>query len=427
MSNTEFQSTGWQAAEDGVTVPAPLSGVRVVELAHWMAGPAAGGVLADWGAEVIKIEPPGGDPMRRLFGTLGLNPDAPNGAFLAANRGKRSIEIEVKTQAGREVLDRLLEGADVLLTNLRPSALERLALTPAAVKARHPRLIYCSVTAYGWGGPDQERAGYDLAAFFGRAGISHQVTTQGTAPAALMQGLGDTFTALAAVSGILAALVERHRTGVGRFIEASLLRTGMWALSGELGVQTMGGHPRPPTPREICPTPLFNSYRAGDGRWFFLVGVEASRHLPKVLRAIGRPDLLADERFQGGRSISKNRREFIALLDEAFASKPLAEWIETFNEHDVWWAPVQSPADVVDDPQARAIGAWVTVDQGTVGVGVESVDSPIRYDGQSRTHVRGAPRVGEQTCEVLRELGYSEDTIEEIVARTAAQHEQRSR
>jgi crotonobetainyl-CoA:carnitine CoA-transferase CaiB-like acyl-CoA transferase len=204
-----------------------------------MAGPAAGGVLADWGAEVIKIEPLGGDPMRGLFGTLGLNPDAPNGAFLAANRGKRSIEIEVKTQAGREVLDRLLEGADVLLTNLRSSALERLALTPAEVKARYPRLIYCSVTAYGWGGPDQERAGYDLAAFFGRAGISHQVTTQGTAPAPLTQGLGDTFTAMAAVAGILAALVERQSTGAGRFVEASLLRTGMWALSGELGVQAM--------------------------------------------------------------------------------------------------------------------------------------------------------------------------------------------
>jgi crotonobetainyl-CoA:carnitine CoA-transferase CaiB-like acyl-CoA transferase len=176
----------------------------------------------------------------------------------------------------------------------------------------------------------------------------------------------------------------------------------------------------------MCPTPLFNSYRAGDGRWFFLVGVEASRHLPKVLQAIERPDLLADERFQGGRQISKNRREFIALLDEAFASKPLAEWIEIFNEHDVWWAPVQSPADVVHDPQARASGAWVTVDQGAVGAGAESVDAPIRYNGQSRSHVQGAPKVGEQTREVLRELGYSEDTIEEIVASTSAQRGQRS-
>src|SRR6266567_352223 len=286
MNEREFQSTNGESTANSGTAPTPLHGIRAVELAHWMAGPAATGVLADWGAEVIKIEPRGGDPMRKLFGALGVNPDAPNGAFLAANRGKRSIEIEVKTEVGREVLDRLLQGADVFLTNLRPSALERLGLTPAAVMARYPRLIYCSVTAYGWGGPDQESAGYDLAAFFGRAGISHQVTTQGTPPAALMQGLGDTFTALAAVSGILAALVERQSTGKGRFVEASLLRTGMWALSGELGVQAMGGHPRPPAPRDMCPTPLFNSYRTGDGHWFFLVGVEASRHLPKVLRAI---------------------------------------------------------------------------------------------------------------------------------------------
>jgi crotonobetainyl-CoA:carnitine CoA-transferase CaiB-like acyl-CoA transferase len=402
----------------------PLSGVKVVELAHWLAGPVAAGMLADWGAEVIKIEPPGGDPMRGASGRLGLHPDAPNGGFLAANRGKRSIEIEVKTEAGREVLNRLLERADVLLTNLRPSALKRLDLAPASVKVRYPRLIYCSVTAYGWGGPDQERAGYDLAAFFGRAGVSHQITTRGTAPAPLMQGLGDTFTAMAAVSGILAALVERQRTNVGRFVEASLLRTGMWGLSGDLGVQAMGGHLRPPARREICPTPLFNSYCTGDGHWFFLVCVEASRHLPKVLQAIGRIDLLADERFQNGRQISQNRREFIALLDEAFASKSLDEWIEVFNEHDVWWAPVQTPADVVADPQARAIGAWVTVDQGTAGGEVEAVYSPIRYDGLSRTHVQGAPKLGEQTREILRELGYGDKTIEEIVARTTTQRQQ---
>src|SRR5260370_6391796 len=151
-----------------------------------MAGPAAGGVLADWGAEVIKIEPPGGDPMRKLFSTFGLNPDAPNGAFLAANRGKRSIEIAVKTEAGQEVLDRLLQRADVLLTNLRPSALERLALTPTAVMAPHSLLIYLSLAASGEGGAGPERARGDPAAVFGAGGLFPPVTTQGTAPRALM-------------------------------------------------------------------------------------------------------------------------------------------------------------------------------------------------------------------------------------------------
>src|SRR5260370_18198410 len=152
MSNRAFQSTDGKPAEDGETAPAPLHGIRVIELAHWMAGPAAGGVLADWGAEVIKIEPPGGDPMRKLFSTFGLNPDAPNGAFLAANRGKRSIEIAVKTEAGQEVLDRLLQRADVLLTNLRPSALERLALTPTPLMPPPSRPPYPSRTAHRSGG-----------------------------------------------------------------------------------------------------------------------------------------------------------------------------------------------------------------------------------------------------------------------------------
>ena len=422
MSDAGNDPKGMEAVQEGAD-PAPLRGTKVVELAHWMAGPAAGGLLSDWGAEVIKVEAPSGDPMRSLFGTMGLDADIPNGAFISANRGKKSVELEIRAESGREAFDRLLEGADVLLTNLRPSALERLGLTPEAVAERYPRLVYCSLSAYGWGGPDQERAGYDLAAFFGRAGISHQLTTRGTPPAALMQGVGDTFTALAAASGILAALVGRRGTQKGQFVEVSLLRTGMWALSGELGVKAMGGNPRPPARREICPTPLFNSYRAADDRWFFLVGVEGSRHIPSVLAAIGRTDLLGDERFKDGRSLSKNRGEVIAVLDEAFATRPLGEWIEIFDRHDVWWAPVQSPADVVEDPQARAIGAWVEVEQGSTGNVVESVDSPVRFDGRSRTKIRGTPEVGEQTREVLGSLGYGEEEIEDLVRRSAAGQE----
>src|SRR5690606_38222779 len=141
-------------------VTQPLRGYRVIELAHWMAGPLAGGILADWGADVIKIEPVGGDPMRGIFAALGARDDAPNGAFVAANRGKRSVELEVKTTEGRQAFDDLLGQADVLLTNLRPDALQRLALGPDELRARYPRLVYCSVSAYGWGGPDQDRPGY---------------------------------------------------------------------------------------------------------------------------------------------------------------------------------------------------------------------------------------------------------------------------
>lgn len=388
------------APNTGTAAPQPLAGIRVIELAHWMAGPAAGGVMKDWGAEVIKVEPEGGEPMRHIWGSMGANPDAPNGAFISANRGKKSIELDLRSDEGREALHALLEGADVLLTNLRPGALTRLGLSPAEVSERHPRLVYCSLTAYGWGGPDQDKAGYDVASFFGRTGIAHEITTQGTPPAALLQGLGDTFTAMAAVAGVLAALHERQTTGRGRMVEASLLRTGMWALAGELGVQAMGGNPKPPRPRDQSSMPMYNSYRTKDDRWLFLVGVQAGRQLPKVLAAIGREDLLEDERFNSGRGIAKNRTEFIPLLDAAFAERTLAEWGPVLDEHDVFWAPVQTPAEVVTDVQARAVGAWVHIDE----VDADSVDSPIKFDGRARQSAPRPPRSGEHTDEILGTL-----------------------
>jgi crotonobetainyl-CoA:carnitine CoA-transferase CaiB-like acyl-CoA transferase len=395
----------------------PLHGVRVVELGHWMAGPAAGGVLADWGADVIKVEPPGGEPMRHIWGSAGANPDAPNGAFTSANRGKRSLELDVRAEPGREALERLLDRADVLLSNLRPSALVRLGLSPARVVNRFPRLIFCSLTAYGWGGPDQERPGYDLAGFFARAGIAHQITTQGTPPAAMWSGVGDTFTAMTAVAGISAALAERAGTGRGRLVEVSLQRTGMWAIAGELGTQAMGGRPRPPYPRERCPTPMYNSYRAADDRWFYLVGVEAARQLPKVLAAIDRPDLASDERFAGARALTKNRVEVIEILDAAFAAQPLEHWRKAFDAHDVFYAPIQTPLEVVDDAQARATGAWLRVDGAEVaGRPVETVDAPIRWDGHSRASTPGPPRAGQHNREILASLGYDEAEIAQLGA-----------
>jgi crotonobetainyl-CoA:carnitine CoA-transferase CaiB-like acyl-CoA transferase len=356
-------------------------------------------LLADWGADVIKVEPPGGEPMRTIFSKMGARSGTPNGAFTLANRGKRSVELEIKSDVGRAAFDRLLQSADVLLTNLRPDALQRLGLSPEEVRQRHPRLVYCSVSAYGWGGPDQDRPGYDIAAFFGRTGVAHEITTTGTPPAALLQGIGDAFTAMAAASGILAALLERQRTSRGRSIEASLMRTGMWALGGELGQQALGGSPKPPRPREASRTPLYNSYCAGDGHWFFLVGVEAQRHLPSVLRAIGRTELIEDARFADARGIAKHSADLIRIFDEAFAARPLAHWRAVFDEHDVWWAPVQTPAEVLEDPQAQANGAWVEVE------GIRSVDAPVRFDFVNRRSAPQAPRSGEHTAEVLAEIG----------------------
>lgn len=395
----------------------PLKGVRVVEFAHWMAGPLAGGLLADWGADVIKVEPPGGEPMRTIFAKMGARAGTPNAAFTLANRGKRSLVLDVKTEEGLAALGKLLDGADVLLTNLRPDALQRLGLGAAEIRARHPRLVYCTVSAYGWGGPDQDRPGYDIAAFYGRTGVAHEITTAGTPPPALLQGIGDAFTAMTAATGILAALMERHQTGEGRFVEASLMRTGMWALGGELGQKALGGNPKPPKPREQSRTPMYNSYRTADDRWFFLVGVEARRHLPSVLRAIGREDLVDDERFKDGRGIGTHAAELIALFDQAFNSQPLAYWAEQLDKHEVWWAPIQVPEEVLVDAQAKAIGAWTEVE------GHMSVDAPVRFDFQPRKAAPRAPQTGEHTEQVLADFGFSADEVQRLTA--AANGEQK--
>ncbi|TSH98632.1 CoA transferase [Verticiella sediminum] len=388
----------------------PLKGVRVVEFAHWMAGPLAGGLLADWGADVIKVEPPGGEPMRTIFSRMGAQAGTPNAAFTLANRGKRSLVLDVKTDIGLAALGRLLAGADVLLTNLRPDALQRLGLGAVQIRERYPRLVYCTVSAYGWGGPDQDRPGYDIAAFYGRTGVAHETTTAGTPPPALLQGIGDAFTAMTAATGILAALMERHQTGQGRFVEASLMRTGMWALGSELGQKALGGNPKPPRPREQSRTPMYNSYRTADDRWFFLVGVEARRHLPAVLRAIGREDLIDDERFKDGRGIGTHAAELIALFDQAFNSQPLAYWAEQLDRHEVWWAPIQIPEEVLCDEQARAIGAWTEVE------GHLSVDAPVRFDFLPRRKVSPAPHAGEHTEQVLADYGFSADEVRQLTA-----------
>ncbi len=388
-----------------------LEGVKVVELAIWIAGPSAAGLLADWGADVVKVEGPAGDPMRNVYGAIGLSEYIPNAPFIFNNRGKRSIALDLRSEAGREAMDRLLATADIFITNLRPQALQRLALDHEATLARHPRLVYCTSTGYGLAGPERDTAGYDVAAFFGRSGFAHQITQPGEGPITSRSAIGDNTTGMASVAGILAALHRRNRTGEGIVVEASLLRTGMWVIGGDLGTQAILGKIRQPDPRGESSTPLVNSYRTSDGVWFYLIGVEADRHLPGLLRAIGRDDLIGDERFASAHDLVRNRRDMIVLLDEAFAAETMEHWRAIFATHDVWWAPVQSPADVLDDPQAHAVGAFVET-RDLQGNPVRSVDAPISFHGHERTMAGAPPGLGEHTEEVLTELGYDRAQIE---------------
>jgi crotonobetainyl-CoA:carnitine CoA-transferase CaiB-like acyl-CoA transferase len=385
---------------------APLDGIRVVEVGVWVAGPSAGGILADWGADVIKVEPPDGDPMRNMFQALGYRPDMPNPPFALDNRGKRSMVLDLQDRSGRDTFDRLLERSDVFLTNLRPRALERLGVDHIAISSRHPRLVYASVTGYGLTGEDRDRPGYDIGAFWARTGIARQVVPPDEPPGALPAGLGDHVTGVTAVAGILAALWERERTGRGGVVETSLLRAGMYCMGWELGIQLVFGKLAPKARRDESPTPLVNCYQAGDGTWFYLIGLEGDRHFPGVLRAIGRPDLGSDPRFATARERRRNSREFIALLDAAFATEPFPEWAARFDHEDVWWAPAQTLAEVITDQQASAAGGFVDVDDGLGGT-FRAVDSPVRFHGGGTDDPRPpVPTLGQHTDEILAELGH---------------------
>lgn len=384
-----------------------LDGYRVVELGAWVAGPGAGGVLAEWGADVIKVETEAGDPMRRLFDVLGGHKQPQSPPFDLDNRGKRSVVLDLRSDSGRAALTKLLATADVFLTNLRPDALERMGLGPEATLAASPRLVYASVSGYGLEGPDRDRPGYDLGAFGARAGVAHLHGVAYDEPVAIRSGMGDHMTALTAVTGILGALLERERSGKGQLVATSLLRAGIYSIGWDLGIQLRFGKMAPQTGRSGNSNPLVNSYRAGDGRWFWLLGLEADRHWPRLVAAIARPELGEDERFSSARGRRKNAEALIAELDATFASRPRSEWFDRFDAEDVWWAPVQTPDEVVADPQAVAAGAFVDVPEGAGAPAHRAVATPVSFGRENATRVGAVPALGEHTDEILRELGLS--------------------
>lgn len=381
-----------------------LEGYRVVELGIWVAGPGASGILADWGADVIKIEAPAGDPMRRVFNLIAGHGQPESPPFDLDNRGKRSVELDLGTDEGRGHALALIDTADVFLTNLRPEAVERLGLGPTALMERNPRLVYASVTGYGLEGPDAGRAGYDVGGFWARTGVASTLAPPGEAPPAIRGGFGDHITGMATLSGILGALLERERTGQGQLVETSLLRTGIYCLGWDLGIQSRFGKLIPAVPRTHELNPMVNCYVAGDGKWFWLLGVESDRHFPKLCAALDRLDLMDDERFATARGRRKHAEVVVAELDREFAALDRDAITARFDEHDVWWAPVLDPADVLDDPQANAAGAFVDVPEGEWGPAHRAVATPVRFHGTPPPPLRPVPAVGQHTAEILAEL-----------------------
>lgn len=381
----------------------PVEGVTVVELGVWVAGPAAGGILADWGADVIKIEPPTGDPARmfgRMLGCdLGLNPP-----FEMDNRSKRSVVLDLSSEPDRRAAFELLSGADVFLTNVRPGALQRLGLDFASVSAANPRLVYGLITGYGESGPDADRAAFDVAAFWSRAGVAHLLTRPGDTPPFQRGGMGDHSAGMTMAAAVCAALLARERTGAGQLVTTSLYRQGAYTVSFDLNTYLMSGQPIAIGQRESMGNPCMNNYAASDGRRFWIVGLEPERHWPALCRAVGRPEWRDDPRFADARAA--NSVALIAALDEIFATRPLDEWAQIFaGEPDFFWSPVNSLEDVVADEQFHAAGGIVYVPDGADDqAAVPMVATPADFHGTPWAPRSAAPELGQHTAEVLAEL-----------------------
>ncbi len=394
-------------------MPGPMQGVRVVELGVWVAGPAAGGILADWGADVVKIEPPGlGDPARgfsrMLGGDLPFNPP-----FEMDNRGKRSLVLDLGAPEGRELARSLVAGADVFVSNLRQAALRRLGLDPATLLARHPRLVYAAITGYGLEGPDADRAAYDIAAFWARAGIALALTPPGGTPPFQRGGMGDHGVGMCAAAAVSAALFARERTGQGQLVSTSLLRQGIYTLSFDLAVTLRFGLGIQAGDRRRIPNPATNCYRDREGRWFWIVGLEGERHWPPLARAAGHPEWLTDPRFAGPAERAKNAEELIRLLDDVFAARTREEWAEVFDaEEDLWWAPVQTLDEVVNDPQVRAGGGLVDVPDGPATTTLPA--TPCDFHGTPWAPRTMAPGLGQHSDEILGELGLGAGEIAKL-------------
>ena len=392
----------------------PLDGVRVVELGVWVAGPGAAGILADWGADVVKIEPPAGDPSRGFQRMLGGDLDV-NPVFELDNRGKRGIALDLSTERGLDVAHRLLASADVFLTNIRPAALDRLGLGPVAAAERYPRLVYALITGYGLDGPDAGRAAYDIAAYWARGGIAESLRVPGGPLPLQRGGMGDHSAAMTAAAMVSAALVGRARTGRGGLVSTSLLRQGAYTLGFDVNIALMWGRTLATGRREAMPNPTVNNYTAGDGRAFWIVGLEGARHWPALARAVGRPEWLTDPRFAEPIGRARNAKELIGELDAIFATRPLDDWAEAFDaEPDLFWSPVNTVEDLVSDEQFHAAGGVVEVPDETGGWSM--LATPVDFDGQAPAPRWRAPRFGEHTREVLAELDLDSAAVDALVA-----------
>ena len=394
---------------------APLEDIKVLEVDNYMAAPSAAAILADMGADVLKIEPITGDPMRGLsrplrvesnFGDYDLQ-------FDVDNRGKRSAAIALDKPEGQALAQRLAQDADVFLCNLLAQRQQRFGLDPETLFAANPRLVHATLTGYGTTGPDAWRPGYDVTAFFGRSGLSDAMRegVDGVVPRAGV-AQGDHTTGLALVAAILAALRLAEKTGEGQVVETSLYETAVWTQASEFSVTATDRAPVRRRARHEALTPMTNRYPCGDGKWVVLNMLDSGAW-ERLCRAIGREDWLADERYATGRDRYRRMPELVDGVDATLSAKTRDEWGAIFDEHGVIWGPVLGLHEVVDDPHANAIGLFPELQHPELGT-YRTVNAPMRFQSADVRPRGPAPTVGEHTEQILREAGLSQPEIQAL-------------
>jgi len=387
-----------------------LDGVKVVEVSAWAFVPSAGAVLADWGAEVIKIEPPTGDPIRGLV-NAGVGPS--EGLVFPWeiwNRGKKALALDLSNPEATEILMRLVETADVFLTSYLPATRRKLGIDIDAVQARNPSIIYGCGSGQGALGAESERGGYDSISFWSRGSVSAAVTPPDYhRPVPMPAGaFGDSLSGMSLAGGIAAALVKKGRTGEGSVVDVSLLATAMWCMQmGIVGAAAAG--PDVLAPSGVVFNPLVNTYRTSDDRWVALCMLQFEAYYEGLLRAVGREDLLTDVRFSTTEDRAANAAEMVSELEKTFAGGTLAEWRSALAAQRGQWDVVNRVTDVISDPQAAANGFVQSVDYGS-GRSLPMVSSPAQFD-RTAPELRPAPGFAADTDEVLDSIGMDMDAI----------------
>ena len=385
-----------------------LSGLKVIDAASFIAGPASTTIMADFGAEVIKIEPPTGDPFRSALGGTRYPVGGLAHSWILDNRNKKGIVLNLKSDAGREVLYKLVADADVFVTNAPQKPRKRLRIRYEDLQPLNERLIYASLSAYGEKGPEAHRTGFDSTALWARSGLMDLVKpSPDSAPARSLPGMGDHPTAATLFGAIMMGLYKREQTGEGSMVSTSLMANGIWSNGCWLQAELCGNPVRPRPAREDAEDPLINLYRTSDDRWLIVTFMNNLALWPNFTERVGQPELSQDPRFATPEARSENSKALIEALDQIFATKTRQEWRDILNEMGLTFGEVQTIADVPKDRQMLESGALRRIDNPDVGVDL-TIDSPVWMEGAEKMPIEPAPELGEHTVEVLRKAGYDD-------------------